>query len=237
MESPWLGACGDDGSPRTALIEVVSPRLRTGAGVRPADGPQQDKVAMGRRSRNAYDFALGKRECETGVADTFEAEFPVITGRPVEILSVDESPDRVALVGDVETGIELTAIKADSPGDVIGEILRLTSQKHESYERRGIFNHRPIFLLGHLDWPAKDVEGPALYDMHAELAELIVPSDFDAFGFSEVWLMDDGPKYTSRRDPRAPADFFCFAPAEKIGLWERERKRRPYWGLVLDFLT
>jgi hypothetical protein len=33
------------------------------------------------------------------------------------------------------------------------------------------------------------------------------------------------------------ADFFCFAPSEKIGFWERERKRRPYWGLVRDFLT
>jgi hypothetical protein len=34
-------------------------------------------------------------------------------------------------------------------------------------------------------------------------------------GFSEIWLMDDGMKYTSRRDPRAPADFFCFAPSEQ----------------------
>jgi hypothetical protein len=28
--------------------------------------------------------------------------------------------------------------------------------------------------------------------------------------------MDDGPKYTSRRDPRAPADFYCF-PVEQLG--------------------
>jgi len=28
--------------------------------------------------------------------------------------------------------------------------------------------------------------------VHQELAELIVPSDFDGFGFSEIWLMDDG---------------------------------------------
>jgi hypothetical protein len=73
--------------------------------------------------------------------------------------------------------------------------------------------------------------------VHEELEELIVPSEFDGFGFSEIWLMDDGPKYTSRGDPRTPADFFCFAPAEKIGFGERERKRRPYWGLVRDFLT
>jgi hypothetical protein len=73
--------------------------------------------------------------------------------------------------------------------------------------------------------------------VHEELAQLIVPSDFAGFGFSEIWLMDDGPKYTSRHDPRAPADFFCFAPPENIRFWERERKRRPYWGLVRDFLT
>ena len=81
------------------------------------------------------------------------------------------------------------------------------------------------------------MEGPALYDVHEALAELIIPSDFGGFGFSEIWLMDAGPKYTSRRDPRAPADFYCFAPVKKIGFWERERKRRPYWGLVRDFLT
>ncbi len=192
---------------------------------------------MGRRSRDAYDDALGRREVETGVADTFEAEFPLITGRTVKILSAGESPDRAALIGGIETGVELTAIKADSADDIIAEVLRLARQKHESYDRRYIFDTRPVILLGHLDWPAKDVEGPALYDVHQELAERVVPSGFDGFGFSEIWLMDDGSKYTSRHDPRAPADFFCFAPAEQIGFWQRERKRRPYWGLVRDFLT
>jgi hypothetical protein len=192
---------------------------------------------MGRRSRDAYDNALGRLEVETGIADTFETEFPVITFRTVKILSPGESPDRIALIDGIETGVELTAIKAGNVEHIIAEVLRLASQKHESYERRGIFDIRPILLLGHLDWPAKDVEGPALYDVHEELAELIVPSDFNGFGFSEIWLIDEGPKYTSRRDPRAPADFFCFAPAEKIGFWELERKRRPYWGLARDFLT
>jgi hypothetical protein len=133
--------------------------------------------------------------------------------------------------------IELTTIKADSADHIIAEVSRLAGQKHESYERRGIFDICPIILLGHLDWPAKDVEGLALYDMHKELAELIAPNDFSPFGFSEIWLMDDGPKYTSRRDPRAPADFLCFAPAETIGFWGRERKRRPYWGLIRGFRT
>lgn len=192
---------------------------------------------MGRKSRDAYEDALGLREVETNVADTFEAEFPVITERTIKILSAGESPDRVAVIDGIETGVELTSIKAGSAENTIVELLRLVRQKHESYQRRGIFDRRPIILLAHLDWPAKDVEGPALYDVHEELAQLIVPSDFAGFGFSEIWLMDDGPKYTSRHDPRAPADFFCFVPAENIGFWERERKRRPYWGLVRDFLT
>ena len=65
--------------------------------------------------------------------------------------------------------------------------------------------------------------------MRRELEDLIVASGFYRFGFSEIWLMDDGLKYTSRQDRRAPA--------EKIGFWQRERKRRPYWGFVRDFLA
>ena len=191
---------------------------------------------MGRKSRDAYEDALGLREVETDVAETFEEEFPMVTGRAVKILSVGESPDRIALIDGVETGIELTFIKAGSAGDISAEVLRLASQKHERYERRGIFDIRPLVLLGHLDWPKKDVEGLALYDVHKELVERIAPNDFHGFRFSEIWLMDNGPKYTSRRDPRAPADFFCFAPVDNIRFWERPRKRRPYWGLIRDIL-
>lgn len=192
---------------------------------------------MGRRSRDAYDDALGLREVETSIADTFEAEFPMITGRTVKMMSAGEAPDQVALIDGIETGVELTSIKAGSADRIMAEVLRLASQKHDSYTRRNIFDGRPIILLGDLDWRAKDVEGPALYDIYEELLELIVPSDFARFGFSEIWLMDDGPKYTSRSDLRTPADFFCFAPAGKIGFWERKRKRQPYRGLVRDFLT
>ncbi len=49
--------------------------------------------------------------------------------------------------------------------------------------------------------------------------------------------MDDGLKYSSWRDPRAPADLFCFTPAKWRRFWERERKRRPCFGLVRDFLA
>lgn len=192
---------------------------------------------MGRRSGDAYDNALGLREVETGVSDTFEEEFPIVTGRPVKILSAGESPDRVMLVDGIETGVELTSIKAGSACEIISEVLRLARQKNDSYERCALFDTRPIFLLGHLDWPSKEVEGPALYDVQEELTELIVPDDFVSFRFSEIWLMDAGSKYTSRQDSRMPADFFCFAPTEKSGFWERERKRKAYWGLVKDFLA
>jgi hypothetical protein len=47
---------------------------------------------MGRKSRDSYEDALGLREVETIIADTFEADFPIVTGRTVEILSVGESP-------------------------------------------------------------------------------------------------------------------------------------------------
>ncbi len=193
---------------------------------------------MGRRSIDAYENALGLREVETSVAETFEAEFPVVTGRMVKLIeSAGDPPDRLALVDGNETGVELTAIHASGADEIVAEVLRLASQKHDKYERNGVFDKGPIILLGHLDWPAPDVEGPALYDVREELTEITASGDFDGLGFREIWLMDSGPKYTSRRDPRAPADFFCFAPVEKIGFWERERKRRPYWGLIRDFLT
>jgi hypothetical protein len=139
------------------------------------------------------------------------------------------------MIDNIETGIELTAIHAGNAGDVIAKMLRIIDRKRESYSRRGIFQTRPIILLGHLTWPARDVEGPALYDLYEELAELTVPDDFGE-GFSEIWLMDAGPKYTWRRDPRARADFFCFVPDDNVGFWERERKRLPYWGLIRDLL-
>lgn len=195
---------------------------------------------MVRKSRDSHSDALGLREVETGMADTFEAEFPVVTGRAVRILSTSptgDAPDRIALIDGIETGLELTAVKADGAEDIIAEFWRIARKKHESYVRRDIFKSRPMILLGDLDWPAQDIEGAALYDMRDDLVDALVASDFAAFGFSEIWLMDDGPKYTSRTDPRAPADFLCFAPADRVGFWERERKRRPYFGLVRDLLT
>ncbi len=128
----------------------------------------RDEVPM-KRLGSAYDYALGLRELETDVADSFEAEFPVVTGRTVKLIeSVGDPPDRVALIDGMETGVELTAIHAGSADDIVAEVLRLARQKHDSYTRRGVFDRGPMILLGHLDWPAPDVEGPALYDVWEE---------------------------------------------------------------------
>jgi hypothetical protein len=60
-----------------------------------------------------YDNALGLRESETATAETFEAKFPVVTGRTVQMIEFDrEPPDRVALIDGMETGLELTAVHA-----------------------------------------------------------------------------------------------------------------------------
>jgi hypothetical protein len=54
-------------------------------------------------------------------------------------------------------------------------------------------------LFCSVTWPARDAEGPALYDVYKELEHLVVASDFEEFGFTEIWLMDYAPQYTSRR--------------------------------------
>jgi hypothetical protein len=93
---------------------------------------EQEEVAMGRRSRFAYDYELGRREVETDAADRFEAEFPIVTGRTVRILSLNESPDRITLIGGIETGVELTSINAGSADDVIAEVLRLAGKSRKA---------------------------------------------------------------------------------------------------------
>jgi hypothetical protein len=180
------------------------------------------------------DYEYGRHLSETDVAERFESEFPAVTGRTVEILEDGEAPDRIALIDGVTTGIELTAIKAGNAGDIVYEIGRLANKKHASYDRRRIFEGPPIILLGHLDWPAIDVEGVALYDVYIELKYLFDVGDFEGLGFSEIWLMDAGIKYSSRKHRRYPADFYCFFPDDNIGFWEHERKRSPYWARLIE---
>jgi hypothetical protein len=174
------------------------------------------------------DYVIGKRMCEDMTAEAFASDFPKVTGRTVEIVGGDDPPDVIALIDGIETGVELTAIMAASAEDIVLEMHRLATQKHEKYDRRGLFGARRMYQAM--------ATYPALWDVWEEVDGMYDPSDFDGFGFSEIWLMDDGMKYTSRRDPRAPADFFCFAPSDQGGFWELGRKRRPpYWHLHVDY--
>src|SRR5207237_8702626 len=106
----------------------------------------------------SYESLLAKRETEEAHAEVFESEFPAVTGRAVKIINTGESPDAVALIDGIETGIELTSIHPGGADGIVGELYRLATQKHESYLRRGLFA-RPMILLGHLSWPAPVVEG------------------------------------------------------------------------------
>jgi hypothetical protein len=118
---------------------------------------------MGRKSADAYDRALGLRESEARVAASFAAEFQVVVGRTVTLMSEGESPDRNMLIDGIETGVELTAIHADGAEQIIQELLPLASQKHESFARRDLFAARPMILLGHLDWPSPETEGSGIF--------------------------------------------------------------------------
>ena len=75
----WLGVkCpnGMLGNPQ----KTSNSRNRLGR-VKP--GPKKVVDTMGWKSQDLYTDSPGLRESETGIADTFEAEFPVITGRTV----------------------------------------------------------------------------------------------------------------------------------------------------------
>lgn len=199
---------------------------------------------------NDYEYA--KLIVEDMIGEAFESDFPKVTGRTVEIIDAADPPDLIARIDGIVTGVELTAIHAASADHIVAEMYRLAGQKHEKYTRAGLFSDQPIILLGHLTWPAMGTRErenltpevldramatyPALWDVWREVEDMHGPSDFAEFGFSEIWLMDDGMKYTSRRHPGHPADFFCFAPFEQGGFWQRERKRAlPYSLLYAGF--
>jgi hypothetical protein len=58
------------------------------------------------------DVDYGKKLVEQMIMESFVSSFPRVTGRLVEVIGQGESPDFVALVEGVETGIELTEIRA-----------------------------------------------------------------------------------------------------------------------------
>jgi hypothetical protein len=79
----------------------------------------------------------------------------------------------VVLIDGVETGVELTAIMAASAEDIVLGMHRLAKQKHQKYDRRGLFGARPMILLGHLSWPAigtKERENVTMEAMYEAMA-------------------------------------------------------------------
>lgn len=159
---------------------------------------------------------MGKRMIEDMVLDELRESFPRITRREItddwsdDFERVEGSPDFVVGVDGKAMGIELAEIR--NAGDAAGyyaEASRLTWQKHESYERRGLFAN-PIILLLHS-------KQPALFDIQGELEALCDAAEFDGTGFAEVWAIDFSDEYFSAGHPLRFADMFCFKPDAAFG--------------------
>ncbi|MDQ2081033.1 hypothetical protein RA307_12645 [Xanthobacteraceae bacterium Astr-EGSB] len=171
------------------------------------------------------DKERGKHMVEEMVLEQLMESFPVITGRAIteeahgEFAQVEGSPDFVFGLDGHALGIELAEIRhAEDAEAYLAEVSQLAWQKHESYERRGLFRN-PIALILH------SIAIP-LFDIQRELAAAS-SDEFDEVGFVEVWCVDFSDAYYSAQDLRRPADMFCFKPRQwfgfhRIGWWDRK---------------
>ena len=111
--------------------------------------------SMGRRSQR---LVFGRARPEGGRKPAWQRRLrpnfrPSRAGRST-ILSAGDSPDRIALIDGIETGVELTAIHSDGADHIVDEAFAFGAAKASvSYEMRGIFDGRPIILLGRLSRP------------------------------------------------------------------------------------
>jgi hypothetical protein len=70
---------------------------------------------------------------------------------------------------------------------------------------------------------------PPLFDIKTRLAEKAYQPDFEALGFAGIWALDLSDAYYSARDPRRPADVFCFKPAARFGFLRfGNQDRKPF---------
>lgn len=173
------------------------------------------------------DSEIGKRQIENMVLEKVLNSFPAITGRAVtedwdgDASQFEGSPDFIIGLDGRPFGIELTEIRGiDDPWDYVAEAYRLGSQKSDSYARRGIFRF-PIALIMHSN-------EPPLFDIRNAIVAATFQEDFEALGFNEVWAIDFSDAYYSPRDPRRPADMFCFKPREWFGFYRIGSDRKPY---------
>jgi len=173
------------------------------------------------------DSEMGKREIEGMVLDQLLDSFSLITGRAVtedwagDASQVEGSPDFIIRLDRQPFGIELTEIRGiDDPWDYVDEAYRLGSQKSDSYARRSNFRF-PIALILHSN-------EPPLFDIRNAIAAATFQDDFEGLGFNEIWAIDFSDSYYSPRDPRRPADMFCFKPREWFGFHRIGGDRKPY---------
>ena len=164
----------------------------------------------------SYDKELGKREVEDDVLDQALDAFSSVAGWNVtddwdgEAVRIEGSPDAIVGRDGKPFGVELTEIRdAEDAESYIAEAYRLAEQKSASYSRRGLFKF-PIAL-------AMYSNSPPLFEIKKRLAETVFQPDFEALGFAEIWAFDFSDEYYSARDPRRPADVFCFKPVALFG--------------------
>jgi hypothetical protein len=170
------------------------------------------------------DKECGKRLVEEMILEQLLESFPMLTGRSVTDdaeggFPSGPSPNFVIGLNGHALGIELTEVRGvNDAWDYLEEASRLAWQKHDSYERRGLFRY-PIALILHSD-------AIPLFDIHRHLSANGA-DEFADVGFTKVWSVDFSDAYYSPQDPRRPADMFCFKPERwfgfhRIGWWDRK---------------
>jgi hypothetical protein len=164
----------------------------------------------------SYDRELGKREVETDALEQVLDAFSEIIGWNVtddwvgEAEKVEGSPDHIIGRDGKAFGVELTEIyDVEDAEGYVDEAYRLAAKKSERYSRRGLFSFPIALVMYSYD--------PPLFDIREQLAARVFQGDFEALGFTEIWAADFSDAYYSARDPRRPADLFCFKPAAQFG--------------------
>jgi hypothetical protein len=136
---------------------------------------------------------------------------------------VEGSPDRIIGLDGKAFGMELREIRdTEDVESYIDEACRIAAKKSESYSRRGLFRFPIALIIYSYDAP--------LFDMQERLAAMVFQEDFEGLGFAEIWAVDFSDAYYSGRDPRRPADLFCFKPTAQFGFYRGGAQDRKPFG-------
>jgi hypothetical protein len=177
----------------------------------------------------SYDKELGKREVEIDILARVLDAFSTVAGWNLtddwdgKAEQIEGSPDAIVGREGKPLGVELTEIcDVDDAESYVAEAYRLAEKKSASYSRRGLFKF-PIALAMYSD-------SVPLFDIWRSLAEAVYQGDFEELGFAEIWAVDFSDGYYSPRDPRRPADLFCFKPAPLFGIYRAGAQDRKPFG-------